>query len=138
MKTIQVSEATNSQLDWLVAKCWFTDRRVELSVLGHLPFGVEKQPGSGDRYTGWMGFNPSTDWSQGGPIIEREKINLEWWHTDQLWHSCMNERLQYDGQGEFIEGSDFHLSGPAPLIAAMRCYVASNLGNEVEIPDVLA
>lgn len=25
--------------------------------------------------------------------------------------------------------------GPTPLIAAMRCYVASKLGEEVEIPD---
>lgn len=29
------------------------------------------------------------------------------------------------------------LTGPAPLIAAMRCYVASKLGEEVEIPEEL-
>jgi hypothetical protein len=27
--------------------------------------------------------------------------------------------------------------GPTPLIAAMRCYVASKLGDEVEIPSEL-
>jgi hypothetical protein len=27
--------------------------------------------------------------------------------------------------------------GPTPLIAAMRCYVASVLGDEVEVPDSL-
>jgi hypothetical protein len=27
--------------------------------------------------------------------------------------------------------------GPTPLIAAMRCYVASKLGDEVEVPDEL-
>jgi len=27
--------------------------------------------------------------------------------------------------------------GPAPLIAAMRCYVASKLGNEIDIPEEL-
>lgn len=27
--------------------------------------------------------------------------------------------------------------GPTPLIAAMRCYVASKLGDEVEIPEEL-
>lgn len=27
--------------------------------------------------------------------------------------------------------------GPTPLIAAMRCYVASRLGDEVEIPEEL-
>lgn len=27
--------------------------------------------------------------------------------------------------------------GPTPLIAAMRCFVASKLGDEVEVPDEL-
>lgn len=27
--------------------------------------------------------------------------------------------------------------GPTPLIAAMRCYVASKLGDEVEVPEEL-
>ena len=27
--------------------------------------------------------------------------------------------------------------GPTPLIAAMRCYVTSKLGDEVEIPEAL-
>ncbi len=27
--------------------------------------------------------------------------------------------------------------GPTPLIAAMRCYVASKLGDEVDIPEEL-
>ena len=27
--------------------------------------------------------------------------------------------------------------GPTPLIAAMRCYVASKLGDEVDVPDEL-
>ena len=29
-------------------------------------------------------------------------------------------------------------NGPTPLIAAMRCYVISKLGEEVEVPDELA
>lgn len=43
--------------------------------------------------------------------------------------------------GEFVHwayGEVFtrrYYSGPTPLIAAMRCYVASNLGEEVEIPE---
>ena len=31
-----------------------------------------------------------------------------------------------------------HGRGPTPLIAAMRCYVASKLGDEVEVPDELS
>lgn len=29
------------------------------------------------------------------------------------------------------------LIGPTPLIAAMRCFVASRLGDEIEIPEEL-
>jgi hypothetical protein len=30
-----------------------------------------------------------------------------------------------------------HEYGPTPLIAAMRCYVASRLGDEVDVPEEL-
>jgi hypothetical protein len=58
--------------------------------------------------------NFSTDWAQGGPIIERELIAI---HGD--WKATL-------GEGTY--------EGPTPLIAAMRCYVASKLGDEVDIP----
>jgi hypothetical protein len=32
----------------------------------------------------------------------------------------------------------YTLDGPTPLIAAMRCYVASKLGDEVELPEELS
>jgi hypothetical protein len=60
----------------------------------------------------------SKDWAHGGPIIEREKITLEW--TGEDWMAY----IKHDD--EFFGGT--------PLIAAMRCYVASKLGDEVEIP----
>ena len=67
--------------------------------------------------------SPSTDWSQGGPIIEREKIGV-WW--DGVWHA------KYDGCRP-----DQVQDAYTPLIAAMRCYVASKLGDELEIPNEL-
>ena len=65
----------------------------------------------------------STDWAQGGPIIKREHITLRC-YTDALWDASI-------GRLDYVEG------GPTPLIAAMRCYVASKLGDEVEIPEEL-
>lgn len=70
---------------------------------------------------------PSTNWSQGGPIIERERITIRFWENE-------NE--------EFVSaygrpGTEW-IHGPAALIAAMRCYVASKLGEEVDVPDELA
>jgi hypothetical protein len=67
-------------------------------------------------------FRPSTDWSHGGPIIERQRIWLsddegEWLASCHPDHTLIQE-------------------GKTPLIAAMRAYVASKCGEEV--PDGVA
>ena len=67
----------------------------------------------------------STDWALAGPIIEREKIELNLFGSG--W---MATRTDGPAVSEEI--------GPTPLVAAMRCYVASKLGDELEIPDELA
>ena len=66
----------------------------------------------------------STDWSQGGPIIEREGIRLHRGVTGQWWAG---------------PETDPHrpVDGPTPLIAAMRCYVASRFGDTIDIPEEL-
>ena len=66
----------------------------------------------------------STDWAQGGPIIEREVICIG---------SGMDAPTWYANKGL----GKYHQFGTTPLIAAMRCYVASKLGDEVEVPDEL-
>jgi hypothetical protein len=102
---IKTDNLTDHALDWAVAKCeGFTDE-VERSGWAWHP--------------SW--YNPSTDWQEGGPIIEREKITLEWTGEDWMGY------IWYDNE----------YFAPTPLIAAMRCYVASKLGEEVEIPDEL-
>ena len=63
----------------------------------------------------------STDWAQGGPIIGREGISVR---------EVLKGSWVADVESGFEEG-------PTPLIAAMRCYVASKLGDEVEVPDEL-
>ena len=66
--------------------------------------------------------NFSTQWAQGGPIIERERINI----SDD------------GGDGWEADDSIGHWGyGPTALVAAMRCYVASKLGDEIEIPEEL-
>ena len=99
---IKVSEAQGAVLDWLVAKC---------------DVGAEFICEIGDPHF------YSTDWSQGGPIIEREGIEL------------LCESLGFRWVAIPQKGPEWR--GPTPLIAAMRCYVASKLGDEVEIPEGL-
>jgi hypothetical protein len=73
-------------------------------------------------------YTPSDDWGVGGPIIEREKIGVLW----TLARGWVAERCTADTMKDLRE-----MSGPTPLIAAMRCFVASKLGDEVDVPDQL-
>lgn len=85
---------------------------------------VENSPGSSPYF---HRVSTSTDWSQGGPIIERERID------------CISDPCGSAGWmgRSWINQKEIRQFGPTPLVAAMRCYVASQLGNEVDIPDDL-
>jgi len=72
---------------------------------------------------GYAEHEYTTDWSQGGPIIHQEHMEFDWDEATQMYSA-------YDG----VHGG----TGQTHLIAAMRCYVASKLGDEVEIPQELA
>lgn len=115
MKKIKVSEASGAALDWLVAKAegWADRGYMSLDAIARNTLAFADNP-----------YNPSTDWEQGGPIIEREKLNTEW---SALWKSWLCPDKRNGGATSYM--------GDTPLIAAMRCYVASKLGDEVEVPE---
>jgi hypothetical protein len=69
----------------------------------------------------------STDWAKGGPIIEREGICL----------SCVVTMAPWDARIYVPDEEPWQAKGTTPLIAAMRCFVASKLGNTVDIPKEL-
>jgi len=110
---MKTSELTGAALDWAVAKCEGVETK-KYKESPSLFFGK-----------GFDKWRPSTDWSQGGPIIERERIT---W-TGQS--SVIRKNL---GNHKWTNFEEF---GPTPLIAAMRCYVASKLGDEVDVPEEL-
>lgn len=70
-------------------------------------------------------YSPFMSWALGGPIIEREKIST------YPMPGGVGGKWRAEKYGRHLQ------AGPAPLIAAMRCYVASKLGEEVEVPDEL-
>lgn len=77
-----------------------------------------------------------TDWAQGGPIIERESLCVGRKHQADTNYCEVNDPA-IDCWARTTAGG--HLSyGPTPLIAAMRCYVASKLGDEIDIPEELS
>jgi hypothetical protein len=82
----------------------------------------ENAPGSAPYY---HRFGPSTDWKQGGPIIERERLNILDQGGEFTAHYSRGPRVAQ------------RWSGPTPLIAAMRCFVASRMGDEIDVPEEL-
>lgn len=122
---MRVSELEDERLDYFVIK-----------ALGHElePWKTGWRVRNSGEIWGYVGeitprpmlfkISPSTDWSQGGPIIEREKIKLEPIH-----------KLK---GGEFLEWNakalpwQYAMEGPTALIAAMRAFVASRFGLEVD------
>jgi len=95
---IKTDELQGAALDWAVAKC------------------------EGREYDGTWVENFSSNWLLGGPIIEREKIQI--WCAGPLWGAGHGKWKRFE-------------SGDTPLIAAMRCYVAGKLGSEIDIPEEL-
>jgi len=108
---IDTNELIGVALDWVVAHCEKEETLIS----------------NGKLNTFWTedGYHPSTDWSHGGPIIQDDCIEIScicttgW--TPDTWSARHPQRV--------------HATGKTPLIAAMRCYVASKLGDSVEVPD---
>lgn len=103
---MKTSELTGSALNWAVAKC------------EGVPEYILNKP-----YRSTELIEPySTDWAQGGPIIEREEIIIGPSLPTPKW---------------VARNWTIEVAGPTPLIAAMRCYIASKLGDEVDVPKEL-
>ena len=120
---IKTSELTGTALDWAVAKC---EGKNGVLHDGGITRCIVIAAASGVYKGTWK---PSINWSQGGPIIEREGISTVQEGDAADWVASV-----YDHKAD-----DWHLHtlGETPLIAAMRCYLASKLGDELEIPNEL-
>ena len=104
---IKTSELTGAALDWAVTKCEGHDASV----------------GEGE----WGMWGWASSWGQASAIIERENISItsttfSWWECAEGWYAHIGERYAH---------------GDTPLIAAMRCYVASVMGDEIYVPEEL-
>jgi hypothetical protein len=83
-----------------------------------------------ERLTGILApVNYCGKWEHGGPIIEREKIETVWVILDA------NGKGYWKSQNLFTD--TYGYMGKTPLIAAMRCYVASKLGDDIDVPEEL-
>ncbi|BEI26243.1 DUF2591 domain-containing protein [Vibrio cholerae] len=126
MSLVNVSTLEGAVLDWAVAKCQ------NLSIK-HDPMGFGTGSEAGfwvwdDKPKGNMtkigrGYSPSTNWQLGGPIADAHQISLI---------------SPSDGSTictAYMKGGECKQIGNTLLIAAMRTYVCSVLGDELELPE---
>jgi hypothetical protein len=123
--TFRIPELFGETLDRAVAKALgytdYPDDSLEHGTIWHTepdktPFG---------RFIEKRHFNPSSNWAVGGPIIEREGINLR---TLVGWTGSMAYQAEINDNGNIFYGH-------TPLVAAMRCFVASRLGSDISIEE---
>lgn len=110
---VLTEELDRHDLTYMVAKC--EGMQVTLAQReGSGRYVVKARP------TDSHDLDATCQWEFSGPIIEREGI-------------C----LKTDGKGWIanIEGSPKEYFNYFPLVAAMQCYVASKMGDEVDVPD---
>ena len=103
---MKTKELHGAALDWAVAKC-----------LGLVSDETPRYA----RNTEYS-FKPSTSWQDGGPIIEREKIECDTYRYG--WRAA-----------RYVSTAPTYGYGHTILIAAMRSYVASKMGEEINIPS---
>ena len=107
---IKTSELEGAALDWAVAMaiCPESFKTDQKDSNGLYPWS-----------TGWLrNGSPSTDWSQGGPLIEWYYVDVE----SGPWSAYYGRKTMH---------------GDSPLIAVCRAIVAAKLGDEVDVPDEL-
>ena len=126
---MKTSELSGAALNWAVAMCEGWKYTTARDNTGQYPWLVKVGKDIDPKQ-----YRPSSNWMQGGVIIEREGINLlrRVNHNDGLWSAYIYRFSDHLGV------SEQHITkceGTTPLIAAMRCYVASKLGAEVQIPE---
>lgn len=103
---VNAAELTGPALDWVVAQ-------IE---------GVSCTPHTIMRF-----YRPSTDWAQGGPLID--KYNIQLTPHGNLWDAQTDLKM-----GPSSWARQF---GTTPLISLCRAIVAAKHGNLVMVPSVL-
>lgn len=125
---IKTAELKDRALDWAAGKA--SGLEIHISVSKKYGPAIFSET-HGDFYS------PSIDWAQGGPIIERELMEFDFECRDSFGRPI--ECAPTDTYRAKCQADEANMStcakGPTHLIAAMRCYVASKLGDEIEIPD---
>ena len=121
MAKIKTGELIDLALNWAVA--YAQGRTPTLNMCSHGMVWHGWWLATGGVYERMPNY--SNDWAQAGPILDRERITIRQWTGMPIIHAYMPH-----------DGAPWG-AGPTALIAAMRCFCRSKLGDEVEVPEEL-
>jgi len=118
MVEVKTAELEGAALDWAVGiAAGF--------AVGVFHGAVYRSDLPGDSYGPGPKWQPSTDWAQGGPLIEPNPWALPYRATHRY----------HIGAFEACTPGGFPHNGKTPLIAACRAIVAAKLGDSVMVPE---
>ncbi|MBK1563805.1 DUF2591 family protein [Pseudomonas aeruginosa] len=127
---VKTCDLEGPALDWAVG-C-IEDEQIERKQIGWLLMNLKvwvPLPDTPyfDIVTHW---SPSTDWSQGGPLIQQYGCDLNCLAPANAWEAnCWDSA---------VPQPDLHIcEGETPLIAVCRAIVRAKLGDTVKIPAEL-
>lgn len=134
---VKTADLVGAALDWAAAQAagWVAARLVPVNSPGKTYYEVRSPTGSL--------LAPSTDWSQGGPLIHKFGVLLSPKESMVHVHGGPNAGWQESGSwGATIFRKGEHRRKPhshpdEPLVAAMRCVVGWSLGETVSVPKEL-
>lgn len=141
MNKVRVLELKGAALDWAVAAAQNEQYKEDRVVIWKreevtLPAWIERENSPG-AYT-YHRYSPSTNWNYGGEIIEKNGMSVSHrYSSPSLWDAIIKPDFYCTGIPNSGVKKEIIVSGPTPLIAAMRCYVISVLSDEIVIPDDL-
>lgn len=121
MIEVKTADLIGPALDWAVAKATGAH---ELKIGADKGISCIYQLPDGGCWTQY--YRPSTGWDQGGPLIEKYKVDL--YFDGRAWWT----------QAGTVDTGPLACRHEAVLIAACRAVVAAHLGYTVQIPDELA
>lgn len=121
---MKTTELIGDALNWAVAKC----EGIHPVRCGAGPSQYLAYVPKRSAYKRWR---PTSNWAQGGPIADRERINVTLIDdSPDIWSASLGDPWR-------TLPSVYGVTGPTRLVAMMRCYVLSKLGAEVDIPDCM-
>lgn len=144
---VQTAELTRLALDWAVARALgFVDYPEDSVEQGAWWYTDPLKAPFGERIYK-ADWKPSTDWSQGGPLIDKYDVELirfgeqAWYERDPQWNQkpCVGAVIRH-APYDTVSG-DIHIeecmTGETRLIAACRAIVRAKLGETAQVPAEL-